>query len=97
MGMIKVSFYASESSACIDGIFVLESYRHLGIATKLLTFAENYSKDIWPTNVFHALTIQNPPMETLFKKMGYKKMGTYKKCVYRNNKYLSQTMWRKNV
>lgn len=94
-GFIKLSANTLDGCFCINDLFVSEKHRRKGIGKKLLLYAEKYGFETWPAKYVYAFTIQNKVMEGLLKKHEYKDHGTYKKFIYRNGKYLSQTLFLK--
>lgn len=93
--------FAKASGGDVNGfnyisIFYISSkYRKKGIGKELMQFVESYAKQNWNANGINLYTIDNPPMEGLVRKMGFKLSGTFKKDYCINGKYYNTSRWYK--
>lgn len=92
---VKVSANCQDHAIYLDDIYIVKKYRRTGLATRLIQYALSQAKDSWSYDYLYAYTIENKPMENLLRKMGFKNRGTYKKFIYRNGEFLSQTLFMK--
>lgn len=92
-GIVTVEHYSLSSTNSIEELYVRKSYRNNGIATILLCKAEKYACENWPAWGMRALTIENPKMEKLLKKQGYKLMGRVKDWYVFNLKSYDQNFY----
>lgn len=79
----------------IGVFYVSPRFRKKGIGTQLLQFIESYAKQNWNANGIHLYTIDNPAMDGLVKKSGFKLSGIFKKDCFINGKYYSTSRWYK--
>lgn len=69
---IKRSFCYSDVYAEITEVFVEEKFRRKGLASKMITFAENYCRENYKLNSFELLTgKENTPAQKLYRSIGY--------------------------
>lgn len=95
MGIVTVSYDASNNLAYLNDIYIPKGLRRKGIAKELIEFAINYALDSWGGFGIYAFTLGNKKMENLFQKLGFENNGVYKKSTQRGNKWISQTYWLK--
>lgn len=93
-GFSYVSFYSYGLKACIRDLYIVKGKRRNGLGKKLLKHSIDYARECWGGNWIYALTIENKPMEKLLKKLNFKKIGTFKKWMYRNRKYYDQSCFK---
>jgi len=96
-GFIKISANSTDGSIYLNDMYVSSNFRRMGVATNLIKHALSYALDSWPANHYYAYTIENKPMEKLLKKFGFKNSGTYHHFIYRNRRFLSQTLFMKKI
>lgn len=69
---IKRSFCYSDVYAEITEVFVEEKFRRKGLASKMITFAENYCRENYKLHSFELLTgKENTPAQKLYRSIGY--------------------------
>lgn len=79
----------------IGTFYVRPKFRKKGIGTQLFKFVEDYAKNNFNAEGINLHTIDNPPMEALVKKMGFKLSGVYKKDFCINGKFYNTSRWLK--
>ena len=63
---------ASFDDAEITEVFVEEKFRRKGLASKMITFAENYCRENYMLHSFELLTgKENTPAQKLYRSIGY--------------------------
>jgi len=97
IGYIKVTFQSRSCHAYIADIFVIEAYRNLGAAKRLILEAERYALKSWNVRGFYGFTVSNNQMDYVFEGCGYKRAGTYKDFIFQNGRWESQTLWNKFI
>lgn len=96
-GVIKISTYTGNYEVRIMMLFVVEKFRRKGIGSQLLDMAEKYIYETWPCGIITMLVIENNPMESFLIKHGYEKAGTYRKFIFRGNKFFDQSLFVKRT
>lgn len=77
VGYRGLLIYSNESQhvAATSGIYILPSYRRMGIATRLMQITENIIKDRG-VKIIHGYALAiNTPVIRLYKKLGYNTCG----------------------
>lgn len=77
----------------ISFFYVIPQQRKKGIGTQLFQFVENYAFNNYHAVGVDLVTIDNKPMDTFLKKLGFSFSGSYKKNYCINGKYYSQSRW----
>ncbi len=70
------------------GIAVLNDYRRRGLGEKLLrTLIKVTKKKFSPKNIYLSVAAPNKPAQSLYRKLGFKKLATFPSWAKKNGKY----------
>ena len=71
VAFLSVEVYRKDSYVYLDDLSVTEKYRDKGIGTKLISLAEDYSKDIGVSAIVFHVEKTNENAHKLYRKLGY--------------------------
>ncbi len=78
-------------------IGVLTNYRKQGIASKLLSFAENWLKEKGVKKIEMTVIAENTPALACYEKNGYKREGVREKSISMNGKFYDELFMAKVI
>ena len=78
-------------------IGVLTNYRKQGIASKLLSFAENWLKEKGVKRIEMTVIAENTPALACYEKNGYKREGIREKSISMNGKFYDELFMAKVI
>lgn len=78
-------------------IGVLSDYRKRGIASALLSFAENWLKEKGVKRIEMTVIAENKPAISCYEKNGYKREGVREKSIHMNEKFYDELFMAKVI
>ncbi len=71
VAFLSIEVYKDDGYVYLDDLSVTEKYRDKGIGTKLISLAEDYSKDIGVSAIVFHVEKTNENAHKLYRKLGY--------------------------
>ena len=71
VAFLSIEVYKDDGYVYLDDLSVTEKYRDKGIGTKLISLAEDYSKDIGVSAIVFHVEKTNENAHRLYRKLGY--------------------------
>ena len=71
VAFLSIEVYKDDGYVYLDDLSVTEKYRDKGIGTKLISLAEDYSKDIGVSAIVFHVEKTNVNAHKLYRKLGY--------------------------